>query len=577
MKKKTLRILSLMLAVCMIVCTGITAFASEKKEKTVLVFVNGMGVSPLVENEGTDKERSVFPPETDAILQLVGEIVPPFLRYFGDGNADKLSDGALPAVEKLFEPIALNPDGSSKYNVTSRKTPGNIGNYPDMINENSTKSEWAILRKAAEELGEENVYDFSYDWRLDPMDHAKELNEYIKRAKEETGVDKVVLACGSMGGTITSSYLALYGDSDISHLIMLSSAFMGVSILGEMFCGNIQIDGTSLIRTLAQLDMDENLSNAIEVLLAALDNAGVLDGIISVADKYLATQKDRVYEEVFRDTFVTLTAFWDLVPLSYYENAKAYLLDSERDSQLIKRADDYHYNVQAKFPEIVKKAQKNGMMFSVVSHYNMQAIPVTPAYKNHADNLIDTVYTSGYATCAPIDETLPLDYEPKNPVCEKHSHISADRMIDASTCIAPDQTWFLKNLDHMGYKWDTEVMDFVMWLIKAEKQPTVFTNEKYPQFMETSMSEGKLKSVGTVELPTEPTTEESSTEEPAPETTAPETTDKTENEVTVTVTEEATDSAPIPETGDKSFAAAVALLVVCSIAAGVVSIKKKKE
>lgn len=576
MKKKTLRIFSLMLAFCMIACTGITVFASEKKEKTVLVFVNGMGVFPLKENIGTDEERSVFPPETDAILEMADEIIPPLMQYFADGDEDKLSDSALPAVRKLFEPIALNPDGSSKYNVTSRKTPGNIANYPDMIDENATKSEWAILRTAAEELGAENVYDFSYDWRLDPIDQAKELNEYIKRAKAETGCEKVVLACGSMGGTITSSYLALYGGDDIHHLIMLSSAFMGVSIVGELFSGNILIDSASLVRTITQLDMDENLSKALKVLLTALENAGVLEELIDVADTYLATQKDRVYEEVFCDTFVTLTSFWDLVPLSYYEQAKDYLLDSERDAQLIRRADTYHYEVQAKFPEIIKKAQSNGMLYSVVSHYNMQAIPVTPAYKNHTDNLIDTVYTSGYAACAPIDETLPLDYEAKNPVCKKHSHVSADRMIDASTCIVPDQTWFLKNLDHMGYKWDTEVMDFVMWLIKAEKQPTVFTNEKYPQFMETSVKNGEIRPVGTVERPAESTTEETTAE-----TTSSETTDNAESTVTGesadSAADEVTEAPSIPETGENSMGAAAALLAVCGLTVGVVTYKKRIE
>lgn len=579
MKKKLLRIISLMTAACMIGTTGVTAFATDRREKKVLVFVNGMGVFPLVENEGTDEERSVFAPEQDAILKMVGKIVPPLLRYFVDGNADKLSDDALPAVEELFEPMALNPDGSSKYNVTSRKTPGNITNHPDMIGENATKAEGAVLRSAAEKIGAENVYEFSYDWRLDPMDHAKELNEYIKRAKSETGVDKVVLMCGSMGGTITSSYLAMYGSDDISHLIMLSSAFMGVSILGEMFSGNIQIDGTSLIRTLSQLDMDERQSKAIKILLTALDKAGVLDGVISIADKYLATQKERVYEEVFRDTFLTLTSFWDLVPLSYYEQAKAYLLDDERDAQLISRTDAYHYEVQAKFPEILKKAQANGMMYSCVSHYNMQAIPATPAYKNHTDNLIDTVYTSGYATCAPIDETLPLDYEPKNPVCAEHSHISADRMIDASTCIAPDQTWFLKNLDHMGYKWNTEVMEFVMWLLTADTQPTVFTNEKYPQFMETSIRNGEIKPIGTVEKPTEPATEVQTTEPTVPETTigTDETTDTATNTVTDTSTNTVTKPSVLPETGDRATAAIAALLIACGIAVGVVAYKKKKN
>lgn len=578
MKKKTIRLLSVLLTICLLVgCTGITAFAAKQNDKQVLVFVNGMGVFPLMENAGTPEEKQAFPPETDEIVEMVAKIAPPLLQYFADKDADKLSDNMLPPIKELFDKVSLNPDGTTKYNVTAPKLDGNISNHPEFINESATKCEYAIVRRAAEIFGAENVYDFNYDWRLDPMEHAKDLHETIKQAKEETGVDKVILACGSMGGTVTSSYLAMYGSDDISHLVMLSAAFNGVSILGELFCGNLQIDGTSLIETVSQNDMDEQLALFLKILFTALDNAGVLDGLIDVVDDYLLTQKDRLFDEVIHDTFGSITSFWDMVPLSYYEEAKGYMLDEVKDAQLIKRSDNYHYNVQAKFPENVKKAQEKGMMFSVVSHYDMQVPPVSPSYRNQSDNLIDTVYTSGFAVCAPLGETLPEDYKAENPVCTEHCHISADRVIDASTCISPEQTWFLKNLDHMGYRYGADTMDFVMYLLTSKTQPTVWDNEKYPQFMETNVKDGKITPIGTLELPTEETTTEIPTKT---ETTLPEKTTVTES-ATETLTEnetaEITEREETPDTGESSLIGAVLLLSVCAAGTGILTYRRKRK
>lgn len=46
-------------------------------------------------------------------------------------------------------------------------------------------------------------------------------------------------------------------------------------------------------------------------------------------------------------------------------------------------------------------------------------------------------------------------------------------MIDASTCLLPEQTWFLKDLKHVGYIYDTQVMEFILWLCLSDTQRTV--------------------------------------------------------------------------------------------------------
>lgn len=117
------------------------------------------------------------------------------------------------------------------------------------------------------------------------------------------------------------------------------------------------------------------------MLLDALDKAGVIDILLPVLDELVVNLKDRVYDEVFQDTFVTMPGIWDLVALEDYEDAKAYLLDPEADAQLIARIDDYHYQVQAKLPELFRAAMAKGMKINIVSHYNLQGVPLTPSYR----------------------------------------------------------------------------------------------------------------------------------------------------------------------------------------------------
>lgn len=527
--------MSVFLAAVMLLGCASAAFAAYGCNcgTSPLIVVSGMAAWPLVQDEGTENEKQVFAPDTESILKLVGKIAGPLALFAVNKDYDKLGDSLIPAVKELLEPLACNADGTSKYNITTDVYPESMERYPDFAtNPEFEANEPAVVRAAVEKIGADHVYYFNYDWRLDPMEHAKELRKYVERAKEETGHDKVNLAGASMGGNIIASYLAMYGSDDIDNFTMLSSAFTGTTIVGNLFNGRLEINKEGLIRILKEVVGVE----AVNILFDALDKAGVFDILVNFADSLFANLQDRIYDEVFQDTFITMPGIWDLIALEDYEDAKAYLLDPRTDAALITKIDDYHYNVQAKLPELLSEAMENGVKVNVVSHYNMQGVPITPSYNEQNDNVIDTKYTSGYAVCAYLDETLPDDYKQQNTVCKDvtHNHISADRIIDASTCLLPEQTWFLKNQKHVGYMYGTELMDFILMLCLGDEQYTVNDAGQYSQFMEVDPKTGELSIIGAIggEEPTEP--EETTTEVVEPTETEPA---ETETEPTETETE----------------------------------------
>lgn len=579
MKQKCKRVLCVLLTLLLLGCSSAALAADSCACGTApLIVVTGMNAWPLVLNAGTDQEKQVFAPDTQAILKLVGQIAGPVAQFAVTKDYDKLGDDVLPAVYALFEPLACNPDGGSRYAVTTTVYPESMANYPEFVNEEGyLTNEPALVRAAAQKIGADHVYYFNYDWRLDPMEHAKELRAYVERAKQETGHDKVNLVGSSMGGTIIASYLAQYGSEDIDNFTMLSSAFTGTTIVGDLFTGKIEFHKEALIRILKEVAGQQ----AVNVLLDALDQAGIIDVLLPVLDELVAHLKDRVYDEVFQDTFVTMPGIWDLIALEDYENAKAYLLDPEEDAQLIARIDAYHYQVQEKLPELFRAAMEQGTKINVVSHYNLQGVPLTPSYREQNDNVIDTKYTSGYATCALLDETLPEGYQQKNTSCRdaSHHHISGDRMIDASTCLLPEQTWFLKDLKHVGYIYDTQVMEFILWLCLSDSQRTVQEAGDYSQFMQVDPKTGALSLIQ-AEQPEESDTQGPATEELKElETVRGETLSEepvsplTPSESTVRQQEEPVGA--IADTGERAFA--LLPLGLVAAAAAVLTLTRKKH
>lgn len=521
MNQLSKRILSLLLCLAMLLGGSGAAFAAGDGcgcGTSPFILVRGMDAGALIVNEGTPEESRPLSPDTQTILELVGKVAGPVARFAVTKDYDQLADAVLPVLYDFFEPLSCEPDGSSRHDITVQRYPESMAQYPEFIgNEEYTTGEPAMIRAAAEKIGADHVYLFTYDWRLDPMDYARELNDYVQRVKEETGHSKVSLAGASFGGMIIASYLALYGSEDIDNFTMLSSAFAGTSIVGDLFSGKVEFHKDELIRILKEVAGQE----AVNLLLDALDQAGIFDVLMPVLDGIVANLKDRVYDEVFQDTFVTMPGMWDLIALKDYEQAKAYLLDPVEDAQLIARADAYHYQVQAKLPELLREAMANGVHISVVSHYGLQGVPITPSYREQNDNIIDTIYTSGYATCAFLNETLPDGYQQKNTNCKEasHNHISGDRVIDASTALLPEQTWFLKGFKHVGYIYGTPVMDFVLWLCLADRQLTVWDGgEQYSQFMQVDPTDGTMQLIEKPQEGTEPSTQPPASEEETPTT-----------------------------------------------------------
>ena len=446
----------------------LTSAADQKNAGIPVINVDGIATRTIYQNPGTPEQKQIFYPTADDLTATLKKLILPVVRLTIDNNWDAFGDKLIGYAQDLLGAIGCNPDGTSRENIGINED----YYFPSGYNFDRT------------------LY-FSYDWRLDPMENAKKLNNYIKFVKEKTGSPKVDLIPNSMGCTVVMAYLQQFGIGDVNAVVMRSSAFQGVSLVGELFNKQLQINKRAVTGYIRGFLKEDTQGKNIGLLITVLDKIGVVDLVISIVDNLLYHLKDRVYNEMLIETFGYMPGVWSLVPDGYYENAKMTMLNPETNAELIKKIDYYHYEVQGKAKEILQDALNNGVTIALISNYNLYGCPITENPDAQTDFLIDTVYTSGGATCAPLKSTLGSNY--KQAVDCGHNHISPDNIIDASTCMFPEYTWFVKGMMHTNFNNDYNVL--VDWILNSDSQPDIFGNPQFPQFLQLNKKDDTLSPV----------------------------------------------------------------------------------
>lgn len=448
-----------------------------------VVYVPGFGET-IYKYPGTEDEVSVFPPEEDAIKEAVPDIIKALGAVLVAGNYEAFGTYAIAAADKLLTEAGCNPDGTAKENT---------GIDPCTL-PSEDRHQSTVYAFDAKDVDNEAEFKYTYDWRLDPVDNAKGLYDYIEQVKEFTRHDKVAVVCHSQGNTVVASYLHLYGSDGIEKIVFLSPAYQGLSLVGALLTRTCTV--TDKEDAVAEFIMgimgyEDVTSQLVGALVSILNDYGITGYLLDFVQKILDEQLDRVFDDYLIDVMGTMPGVWSFVPDEYYEDAKkATFRGLDKYDELEKKTDYYHYNVQCKVTELIDAAKANGTSITSAFGYDISSIPVTQEKENHSDFLVDTKYMSLGATVAPMGETLGEDYKQKITSCG-HNHVSADNIIDASTGAYPEHTWYIKGNPHNEFV--EPYREFITWMICFDGQPDVHSNKLYPQFME--IKDGEMKAV----------------------------------------------------------------------------------
>lgn len=448
------------------------------RDDVPLLVVSGFSEYPLVDKT---TGKNVWPPDRDLIMSAVEKALPAVQALITSDKTkadyDAFCDAVIPAANELFSYIKCNPDGEpyNKDVALANQFTGPVSDYDYEEVRSVFTNE--IVDIAVDTVGADHTWVYGLDWRVDPMVVADEIHDYVENMKQRTGHDKVAIAGISMGGCIVSAYLAKYGYDDLTNITMLSSAFTGLELVGALFCGEVEIDEQGLYNMINESTGNSTLSDILK-------QTGLLGSILPYVDELIECEKDRIYSECLIPSFGYTTGIWTFVPENRYEEAKEFMSfrmnegTPAQEAAFWAKVENYHNNVSLQIEDILKAAQLSGVCVSVVSNYDSQMPPVSSAGNLTGDQVIETVHTSGYATVAPYGETLGDNYP-------RSEYLSPDRMIDASTCFFPDNTWFIKYQNHVEFS-NQGVNDnsrFFSWLLVAPSDADIHTNPDFPQFM----------------------------------------------------------------------------------------------
>lgn len=486
-KRRVKRVVAVIMA-AVFTFGGLPAAFAAGGGETPVIMVPGMGAE-LYQNAGTDQAQRVWTPSfaledirmLPHLLPVLHELGTALIHPFR--SPEPLVDALVNAVQRgiipWVEPLLCQPDGTGNDPSVdvAYHWDDPVANHPEYYQE-GTKGESAVVRALCDQIGAENVYLFTYDWRLDVMGHADSLHTLIEKVKADTGASRVTVVSASMGTCVVSAYLDRYGVDSLKNCVFLSPAFQGVTMVGELFTRQLDLDMAGLADYLKQIGMG-NISPLIYI-------AGAL-GVFRLLDRAILQYTDQIYEGMLIPLVANMPGLWDVMPGAYFDAALRAMKIT--DPTMLEKLNAYH-EVQGRLEENLALARESGVQISIVAQYGYSAIPVSPSRTAQTDSLIDTSLASAGAICAPYGRTLGKDYNQAEQ--DGHDHLSPDNVVDASTCMLPENTWFIRGTDHVGYYYGTTTMDFIVWLITAERAIDVHAAAAYPQFMAVDESENLI-------------------------------------------------------------------------------------
>lgn len=411
---------------------------------------------------------------TDMLLDNAGYLLKALSNSVVQSDWSIYGDALEKVLVKYFKAGTLDNNGNPKNGTTIKESPA----------PQKKTSNFAI-----------GDYIFKYDPRLDPWETADKLSKYIDSVLAATGKKKVQLVARCMGSCFASAYLMKYGRSKIDSTIYYASAARGSMVCGELFAGKISFDADNLNYYANEYMGDDEISELLAAVVNVTYSLNLLgEGTELVGDIYnqLAGQ---IFPQLLRATYANMPAYWAMVNEDYYEEAKNFIFGGHeaKYAGLIKKIDNYHNKVMLNLESTLKTYNKSGLKVYVIAKYGIPFPPYLECQKIQGDAKISIEDISFGAVGADIGTTFSMDYLNAAKKSGTIDYISNDLIIDASTCLFPSYTWFVKEIKHGTFP--TSINKMMMKFLRQKKQVTVNTYEEYPRYMQYTYSGDKLSPV----------------------------------------------------------------------------------
>lgn len=495
MKKITSFILSVILALLIITPAYARNYSNDSDRTSALptILIAGDGEFIYYENDTKRIRMDSFisdsfgedagQPDDQRVKEITESIYnvvrPMLLEGILTGRWDNYYAAMQSEVSELFAPLLLDENGDPK---------GDSGISHGRKDENAY-NKVHDKKSGADGRYKWNAYNFWYDWRLDPLQIADELYETIQAIKTVTHKDQVNLITRCLGTSVVFAYLTKYGAGDIHGWGIDGSTTAGSEFITGALTGDFGIDGNAVSRLLSGYNDSgkTDLPQVVLDLFSLLENSGALDGMTLPVRITIYNKIEKgVISALALSTAFTMPCFWALVSADKFDTAMENVFGPEGSDKrqtyagLIAKIENYHNTVGVRLNDILLETKDSGTNIGIVSKYGTNIVPII----NNADLVSDTfasVTSSSFgATTSKLGETFPEDYIAQRASAGYGAYISPDKQIDASTCLFPDFTWFLKGAQHVD--WVKGETDLLMDVVDAQTQLTCETS-LFPRFL----------------------------------------------------------------------------------------------
>ena len=516
MRATVKRIIALALCAAMAALLALPASAVEIGVNPI-IYVADMEDIDLYENPDTLRQELVFDRDSSAFKSACTKILTGIVLSGNKGAAAAVPD-VVNGINAILSPIACGKTGQSQnpavgplhYTLPLSQYPG------EPIN---TATVTAIADAVASKVDRNHFYVFLYDWRLDPTENAESLRQYIERVITETRCSSVTLLSAGYGGVVTNAYLYKYRNhaaQNVFSCVFLNCPLMGNAIIGDLMKGKVvkraednngltanwstlsgnergeamlnylKDDPNNFIKSLTDSIFGTDLEGQLLGLLIKLmgidilDSDGTLSKLAKQYNNFMLLAGENIYASCLREYLRTMPGLWALVPTKDYKAALAYLYQDEIvDYECSKRIANARA-VTDNTVNTLKYAQADGIKMYVVANYGRQILPATISL----DDLSDGIESTKYASAGAITKECGSEWQVQVNCVQSafHDHRSPDNDIEASTCALPENTWFIKDLKHLDFQYDTTAK-FVAWLATSNTQRNVWEAADYPQYM----------------------------------------------------------------------------------------------
>lgn len=492
MKKGFKRAISLILCLAMLAgATAVTCYAADGKcncGHCPLIVLPGINHSPTYLYDENDKpvmdskgEKQIGGTllilNTDDLLKkILPKALFSLLATIATQHNIMLDKVAYEAAATAFSIQKCDDEGNYVNNLKTQRW-----NYPlSQMTEDEVNWVYRMvpMQRIVDIIGADHTYFYTFNLVGDPMQSAKELDEYIDMVKKQTGHDKVDLLPVSLGGTILTAYLDAYGHKDINSIVGVVACLNGTDIVADMMARDFNISDEYLHHEYIPTILKESngrgtLGYLINCILHILPQAG-FNALLTGAMSGLL------------DTMVlNCPQMWAMIPSYRYDALASRYLSAK---PVLKAKTDRFQQARLNLKQNILDAVADGVKVNFISGsglafgeemYTFFSI-MSSSGKVNSDGIINLSSTA-LGTTGTVGGATIAKQAHDNPDYPGYSYLSPDGTIDISTAVLPDNTWvFLKQYHEVGN--NDVVLNLAKALLLGEIENVHSNPAKYPQY-----------------------------------------------------------------------------------------------